>query len=63
MLDKVFLPIQLDRFSWPWKLTVATETMNVASLVIISNSLSALQIFLTLDIGNIVVPGCFSAKD
>ena len=65
MFDKVFLRGQL----WPCppvgakQLTVATETIKVASLDIISRSLSALHIFFILDMGNIVVPVCFSDKD
>jgi hypothetical protein len=37
--------------------------MNAASLLIMSNSLSAFMILLTLDMGKSVVPGCFSASD
>lgn len=43
--------------------TVATPTMNTASEVIMSRSLSALMIFLIRDVGNMVVPGCFSERD
>ena len=64
MFDEIFLLDQLDpRLGRGAQLTVATEIMKVASLVIISRSLSALQIFLILDIGNIVVPVCFSDSD
>lgn len=45
------------------ELTVAAAIKKVASELILSTSLSAFIILLTRAIGNIVVPGCFSAKD
>jgi hypothetical protein len=69
MLDKVFLglsvlvQLRLQSTATPGQLTAATEIINVASEDIMLSSWSALVIFLIRDIGKMVVPALFSARD